>query len=44
MSAVAQSMQAVGGKIQVTSRLGQGTEFELWIPKTPALQQARRVA
>ena len=44
MSAVAQSMQAVGGKIQVTSQLGQGTEFELWIPKTPAPQQARRVA
>jgi chemotaxis protein histidine kinase CheA len=44
MSAVAQSMQSVGGRIRVASRLGQGTEFELWVPKTPALKQARRVA
>ncbi len=44
MSAVAQSIQAVGGKIRVASRLGEGTEFELWIPKTPAQSQARRVA
>jgi HPt (histidine-containing phosphotransfer) domain-containing protein/PAS domain-containing protein len=44
MSAVAHSMKEVGGEIRVSSRLGEGTEFELWIPKTPAHAQARRVA
>ncbi|MDQ3235502.1 MAG: ATP-binding protein, partial [Pseudobdellovibrionaceae bacterium] len=42
MSAVAESLRASGGQIRVTSRLGQGTEFELWIPKTKAQINARR--
>lgn len=39
MSAVAQSLAAVGGSIEVMSRLGQGTSFELRIPKAVPLRE-----
>jgi two-component system chemotaxis sensor kinase CheA len=44
MSAVAQSLEAVGGTIRVTSRVGEGTEFELWIPRAHKGLGTRRVA
>ncbi|WP_141734480.1 ATP-binding protein [Oligoflexus tunisiensis] len=44
MSAVARSLEAVGGTIHVSSRVGEGTEFELWIPRAQKGVGTRRVA